>query len=291
MDQTATQSYATRKTLIAPNVWEYLDYRKYLRDFYESKKADGTHFSYRLFSQKTGVQSPNYMKLIIDGDRNLTQSHARRIGKFCHLTQEQITYFLALVRWNQCSDEDEREIFWLDVLRARRSHPETRLPTSYLSILTQWQAIALMEMIRLKDFKADSQWIQSRFRTAISDGEIQQFLQELKQLELIAVTKDGYRVTERNLKTEDDVPSKCIQSYHRSVIQEGLRALADTAISDREFISNTFSIRKTDLPRLKTELRRFRDLILEMTSQAKDPDEVYQLNLQLFPISKQRSEN
>jgi uncharacterized protein (TIGR02147 family) len=53
------------------DVYRYLDYRAFLRDFYEAKKAKSRTFSYRAFSKRAGVASPNYLKLVIEGQRSL----------------------------------------------------------------------------------------------------------------------------------------------------------------------------------------------------------------------------
>src|SRR4051812_26586430 len=72
----------------APRVFDFLDYRKYLKAFYEhAKRTSKGRFSYRVFSNQTGVDSPNYLKLIVDGQRNLTPAHAKRVAKFCRLVE------------------------------------------------------------------------------------------------------------------------------------------------------------------------------------------------------------
>ena len=45
----------------APNVFSYLDARRYLGDYYAFKKASGRGFSYRAFSRRVGLGSPIYL--------------------------------------------------------------------------------------------------------------------------------------------------------------------------------------------------------------------------------------
>lgn len=59
-------------------VYGYLDYRAFLADLYTAKKARG--FSYRSFSRRAGLSSPNYLKLVIDGQRNLSAKMAERFA-------------------------------------------------------------------------------------------------------------------------------------------------------------------------------------------------------------------
>ncbi|MGE0616139.1 MAG: TIGR02147 family protein, partial [Bacteriovoracia bacterium] len=52
---------ATRPgTLPKPNLFEYTDYRKYLEDYYNFKKATDPGFSYRSFAKAAGFTSSNF---------------------------------------------------------------------------------------------------------------------------------------------------------------------------------------------------------------------------------------
>jgi uncharacterized protein (TIGR02147 family) len=271
-----------------PKPWRHLDYREYLREFYEWRKERRAGFSYRAFSVGTGVQSPNYLKLIIDGQRNLTRPHARRVAKYCQLKAAEAQYFLALVEWNQAKRSAAREKAWKKVLEARQLSEHTRIPTSKLSVLTRWQAVAILEMLRLKDFRADAAWIRAQFHTPISESEITSALDALLTAQLIEKDGETLRLTNRNLVTDDDIPAPCIRAYHRNVIEAGIDTLENTDVAEREFISTTLAIRESDIPRLKENLREFRDKLLANLGDIEAAEQVYQVNIQLFPITKRR---
>ena len=59
------------------DIYQYKNYREYLRDFYAEKKNKNSRYSYALFSQKAGLKSPNYLKRVIDGARNITHKNLR----------------------------------------------------------------------------------------------------------------------------------------------------------------------------------------------------------------------
>ena len=52
-----------------PLVFRYLDARAFLGDYYKAKKAERRAFSFRAFSRRAGLKSPNHLKRVIDGDR------------------------------------------------------------------------------------------------------------------------------------------------------------------------------------------------------------------------------
>ena len=56
----------------APKLNEHLDYRVFLGEYDKAAKENLPAFSYRYFSQKAGYRSPVFLKLVIDGQRNLS---------------------------------------------------------------------------------------------------------------------------------------------------------------------------------------------------------------------------
>ncbi|HSA60450.1 MAG TPA: TIGR02147 family protein, partial [bacterium] len=48
-----------------PNLFNYLDYRHFLRDWLQSAKKN-YGFSYRFFSKRAGLKSPSLYKMVMD---------------------------------------------------------------------------------------------------------------------------------------------------------------------------------------------------------------------------------
>ena len=58
-----------------PVVYDYLDYRAFLRAYYDAKKAKDRGFSFRVFSRLAGVKASNHLKLVMDGKARPARSH------------------------------------------------------------------------------------------------------------------------------------------------------------------------------------------------------------------------
>ena len=56
------------------SIFSYIDYRKFLKDYYNSEKESKLYFSYRFFSQKAGIKSPVFLKEVYDGKKNLSRN-------------------------------------------------------------------------------------------------------------------------------------------------------------------------------------------------------------------------
>ena len=64
-----------------PDLFAYLDYRAWMRDAYEAGKAHISAFSFRYLARRAGFSSPSFIKLVMDGQRNLSVDGAQRVAK------------------------------------------------------------------------------------------------------------------------------------------------------------------------------------------------------------------
>ena len=108
------------------DLFKYLDHRRYLKDYYrEQKEKRGSTFSFRTFARAAGLSSPNFLKLVMDGKRNLGPDGIARFGKALRLNKEETTYFENLVHFNQASTDDERNE-WYKRLSTSKKYREIR---------------------------------------------------------------------------------------------------------------------------------------------------------------------
>ena len=95
-----------------PKLSSYTDYRLYLKDVYlYRKKTMSTpvrSYSYATFSAAADIKSPNYLKLIIEGQRNLSPQMIVKFGKALQLQKDDQVEFEALVHYSQAKDPLER---------------------------------------------------------------------------------------------------------------------------------------------------------------------------------------
>jgi len=95
------------------DVFKYLDYREFLSDY-----RDACGFSYRGFAELTGMKSPNFLKLVIIGQRGLGDRSRLPFKKVLKLTVNEDRFFWNLVAFNQAKDPLERIISFTKVARS-----------------------------------------------------------------------------------------------------------------------------------------------------------------------------
>src|SRR5262245_11343971 len=106
------------------DLFKYLDYRRFLKDYYTEQKAKrGSAFSFRSFARLAGLSSPNFLKLVMDGKRNLGPEGIKSFAKALKLGKEESSYFENLVHFNQSATDDERNE-WYKRLSASKKYRE-----------------------------------------------------------------------------------------------------------------------------------------------------------------------
>lgn len=270
-----------------PNVFRYLDARRYLGDYYAHKKAGSRGFSYRAFSRRVGLGSPNYLKLVIDGDRNLTPEMARRFGTGCGLEGNGVTYFIDLVAFTQARTTDDKAACYERLVRFSEHRQIHHIDVAYGQYHSHWYVPAIRELAFREDFRADPAWIGGMLLPPISAEQAEHAFDLLVDLGLLAADdQGGWAPAEALVSTGAEVKGLHYMQYHRTMIGRGLAALDDLVAAERDISSVTLTLGEDALPQLKERLRSFRRELLQMSADHPDPKRVVQINLQVFPLSK-----
>ena len=91
------------------NIYTYIDYRLFLRDFYETSKKKNPTFSFQSFARKAHIASSGFLLHVMKGERNLTRPVMLNVAKAMRLTPEQTDYFENLVLFAQAKNQQEKD--------------------------------------------------------------------------------------------------------------------------------------------------------------------------------------
>jgi uncharacterized protein (TIGR02147 family) len=268
------------------DVFAYLDYRAFLRDYYLDKK-DRRGLSYRGFSRRAGLRSPNYLKLVIDGDRNLSDEMAARFAKAVGLEADAALYFVELVRFNQAKSSAERNASYSRLTGFRRYQRAQPLELRHAAYHSTWYLPAIRELAARSDFVADPQWIARKLLPAITPTQAAAGLETLLSLGLLVKDELGGVVQgEALVSTGPETRGLHIRNYHRMMMERAICAMDEIAAAERDISSLTLCLGPEGLARLKERIVRFRRELLELSTLEDDPEQVVQVNFQLFPLSR-----
>lgn len=280
----------------APVVSQYMDFRKYLKDYYEYRKnlTKGSlrPYNYAVFSAAADIKSPNYLKMIIEGKRNLSPDMVAKFAKALSLNKEQTDEFKILVDFCQASDPAERNIY-LKALNEFRVNIQLRsgeIDKKTWDKVPNWIAWILYSMLDQKNVDFTPDKLRELLRGKATTAEIQEAIDTLVASgELIKDEQTGqFKKSRALIESAEEIPVALVRKLQTQLMYLGLESLFQDSATEREFGSLTLSMTKQEFEHLRFQLRKLRkevnkdNSIKRMNSKG---ERVYQLNLQLFPVT------
>lgn len=269
------------------SIYGYSDYRQYLADFYSAKKSVNPGYSHRVFAKQAGLSSPSHLLMIIKGERNLSIKTIEKFAEGMHLSSKEKRYFELMVMFNQTNDLQMKAKYFSEIMVLKMSSKKLhKLEKEKFDFLSKWYVVAVYVLVDLKNFKSDPQWISKRLGNTITAVQAKEALDNLTKLEMIATDGEGsFKQTSGAITVPDDTRSVAVFNYHQSMIRLAAEALRNTPQNLREMNGATITIPKEKLPEIKEKIRAFRKEINQLASSYENSDEVFQLNIQLFPLT------
>jgi uncharacterized protein (TIGR02147 family) len=268
------------------DVFDYLDYRAFLRDFYVHRKQTQRGFSHRAFSRRAGLASPNHLKRVMEGDRNLTAEMATRFAKACGLDGEAAEYFENLVAFNQARSATERNGHYARLTGYRQYKKLHKLELAHAAYHATWYLPAIRELAGRKDFQADPTWIAKQLVPPITAAEAKRALATIRELGLLQERDDGQLVrSEAVVSTGSEMPALHVANYHRAMMERAAASIDIVPSASRDISSLTMCLDEDGLRRVKERIQRFRRELIELEMLVDEPAQVIQINFQLFPLS------
>lgn len=267
-------------------MFRFHDYRAFLRAFYGLNKAGEYGFSLRAFSKRAQLRSSNYLKLVMDGERNLTQEMAPRFAEACTLRGQAAEYFCALVAFNQADQAKDRDRAYGKLSRFKRYRAVHQLDRAQEAYHAHWYMPAIRELVARADFQEDPQWVAQRLMPAIPPRDAERALQVLLELGLLMRDESGrLKQVDALVQTPDHPLGHHIQRYHRAMMERAAESIHTVPHQQRQIESITLCLSEARMRDLKARIESFCDEVLQEYQADPDSRRVVQLNIQMFPLT------
>jgi uncharacterized protein (TIGR02147 family) len=272
------------------DLFNYLDYRTFLKDWYAQQKKLQKGFSFRYFSEKAGFGSPNFLKRVIDGDRNLTESSLKSVIKGIGLNKQESDFFKKLVHYNQSETHEEKNTYYHQVITSQKFSQLKPIERDQYEFCSTWYHPIVRELVVSQDYDGTPEWVAKTIRPSITPGLAKKSIELLQRLGFIKQEKDGKWVqTDPVVTTGAEAASLISLNYHKNVLELVKHQLTRTHPTERDVSALTLGVKKGRLVQLKKKIQDFRKDILKMVSEDNEPEEVVLLSMQLLPVSHRKA--
>jgi uncharacterized protein (TIGR02147 family) len=268
-----------------PNIFDFLDYRAFLRAYYEAAKANTSAFSYRYFARKAGLSSPSFLRHVMRGERNIGDT-VENFAKALELNAEETQFFRLLIDFDQAETDRERNRAFEKLAASRRFRTARRIDQAMFDYLSHWYYPAIREMVARPDFDEEPAWIAGQLTPRIEPEQAETALEVLLDLGLVVRDDSGTLVRgEASVTTEHEVRSLAIANYHRQMLERAGESIELIPREYRDLAAMTVCISPETIGELKERVHAFRELVFELCDSDEEPQVVFQINTQLFPLS------
>ena len=267
-------------------VFEFTDFRELLNHLYLYNKAKNPKFSYRTFAKVAGFGSASFLKRVIDGESALSEESIEKIAQGFKLTQDETHFFKNLVLLNQSTSIDDKKRFAQEIFKSRtyrEFHPLSEAQYHYYAL---WYFIPVRELVGLPSFREDYNWIAQTILPHITAYQAQQAIEDLLKLGLLTREEGSGRLvqTQRVVSTPNEVVSSAVGLWHREMMKKAAESIETIPRELRDISAVTLRLSKKNVQKAKELVQKFRRQLVEELI-AESSDSIYELNIQLFPLS------
>lgn len=228
-------------------------------------------FSLRMFANLLGCE-PIALSRYFSGKRRISAKTIVRMAERLGLHPEETRMYIAGLK--------------AGIANAPWHERYVQVDNETFEVISNWKYFAILEATYLKDFQPDVGWVSKKL--GLNPIECRFAVNTLVRLGMLEIDgegawKDKFEFLTGNIENYTDLARRLLQ---KQVIEQSLYALETVPISKRSQTSMTFAGSYVKMERAKELIAKFRRELTDLMQEDGEQDQVYQLSISLFPISK-----
>jgi uncharacterized protein (TIGR02147 family) len=272
-------------------IFDYLNYRKFLNDFYKNKKLLKSTYSFQVLSDAAGFKDKSCIYSVVRGTRNLSKSALFKVSKALKLNKKEHEYFENLVHFNQAKSPEEQKYFYDRMMAVKndgkRSVNAHVLRKDQYEYYSKWHHAVIRSLIEMYGFDGDFKKLAKRISPPILPKQAKKSVALLERLELIGRdTRGRYYAGNKTITSGQDPLGPAVLNFNLEAMKLADKAARRLPRTERQVTGLTLGISKKTYEAVCGEILDFQDRLLKMAEEDQAADSVYQLNFQFFPLTR-----
>lgn len=267
------------------NLYQYTDYRAYLRDWLVEAKESFPAMSYRYMASRLGLD-PGFLVHIFHGQKHLAEKHVPGLVKLLKLNAKDAEYLRRLVSFGKAKGEADISRRFLELMEMRESRVR-EVSSREHRYYAHWYVPAIRCLLAAIEFRGDWNELAKKLCPAIRPEEARSAVELLEVLGMVRRRADGvWETLDAHLSSGDVWTGHAVRGFQKQTLQLALDALDGMPKERREISTLTFAIPAQEMPALNEMVRDFRARLARWALASQDADQVFQMNIQIFPVSQ-----
>jgi uncharacterized protein (TIGR02147 family) len=202
------------------------------------------------------------------------------------LSGKEAAFFEVLVNYNQSKQTDEKQFYLEKILSIKKVRADV-IDQDRAAFYSKWYYSAIRELVAIHPLR-DEEQAAAIMRPPIKKSEAREALELLTRLGLVRKNGDGaYERTAAVLTSSPAIDAAIIHNFQFVTMQLAQSSLHRFKREERDVSTVTLSCDHESLNRIREKVTEMRSEVLKLACACKKPDQVFQLNTQIFPLSGQ----
>lgn len=270
-----------------PDIFAYIDFRKYLQDYYAMRKCYDPGFTHTYICHRLGQEgAKSYFNNIVKARMDVTSTFIDRFITLLELDADESRYFRALVNFNQTASAHEKEFFFDQLVRLNNT-PRRLIDKNTYEYYKEWYYSAVRALLDIIDFKNDYKSLANRIFPQISLKQAKETIALLKQLGMIAENENGFlKPTDKVISSGNLIQDELIKQFQMKCLEHAKNVLACNSDQAHRNITLTISLSGEAFDSVSERIQQFKSEIRTIVQKDEKPaSRVYHININLFPMS------
>ncbi|HOX51165.1 MAG TPA: TIGR02147 family protein [Fibrobacteria bacterium] len=280
-------------------IFEYTDYRAFLKDALQAFKEKDAKFSQRWVVQRLGVKSSGWLADMLAGRRNLTRTQTALFSSLLSLSAREELYFQTLVAYDLAKTLPEKNRCYEKLLTFHEI-PKDLVDPDRFEYFSHWWIPAIREYLLVEPYRGDAEKLARKMRPPIQPAQAKAAVDLLERLGMVKRYASGERrpAVEHVKKQSQFSASVHYYRYLKAQMELGLGAMESIPKEERDISAVTLTLSEEGFATLREELKELRRKMVQLSETENrkfwhgvegDSRRVYQAVLQLFPVSTTRN--
>lgn len=285
------------------DIYQYQNYRQFLKNWSEECKSKYSFFSRRYIQRRIGYKSPAFFTQILQNKTKISMEMAYKFARFLRFNPRKTAYFNLLVSYDRAKDPDTRAELYNQIKTFNKPKKSKQLSEYQEEYFSKTYYPIIRELIEVipfygkteEEFERLSELLLSTL--SLSANQVKEAIEVLEKLQLIKRDTTERYVTDKTclsliLETESKTNKKIM--VKKQLIRRQILDFIDLSKANIDAVDSshklyrifTFPVTEKQIEEIRQKGKDYLDDVVNIVNQDETGTRIYNLNIQLFPLTK-----
>lgn len=271
------------------DIYRYTDFKKYLKEFRDFRKAEDPGFSNTYICYVLGQKNSNsYFNNVLSGRIKIGPTIIQRFQTLLHLSKEEFSYFRNMVSYSQAKEFDDKEHFFKQMMKTNRIKGAA-VSAEFQEYYGEWYHPVVRALFDIIDYNGDNMDdLHKPVKQILTLKQLKSSVELLLRLKLLQKNAEGfYKPANAIISNGGDIEESVLKLYQQKVLQFGFTNLQNDELSPQKTTTMTLSLSEEGFQQIEQRVAELRQEVRAIAQNDSEQSEnLYQISIHLYPFTK-----